>query len=101
MVRLRPAHPQVHRTTRPRRQSAALLAPYPCSYADPPLYPLSPLVAGLLARRRGALEESKPAWKVNSGPKHAPELNPSETLEAAAVFHPVSPSWTPRDVEPS
>ena len=50
---------------------------------------LSPLVAGLLARRQGPLEDGKP--RAVSGRRTGPELNPSETLEAAAVFHPVSP----------
>ena len=50
---------------------------------------LSPLVAGLLARRQGPLEDGKPS--AASGRRTGPELNPSETLEAAAVFHPVSP----------
>ena len=44
---------------------------------------LSPLMAGLLAQRQGPLAKS------------APKLNPSETLEAAAVFHPVSPGGSP------
>ena len=50
---------------------------------------LSPLVASLLARRQGPLEDGKP--RAASGRRTGPELNPSETLEAAAVFHPVSP----------
>ena len=50
---------------------------------------LSPLVAGLLARRQGPLEDGKP--RAASGQRTGPELNPSETLEAAAVFHPVRP----------
>ena len=57
---------------------------------------LSPLVAGLLARRQGPLEDGKP--RAVSGRRTGPELNPSETLEAAAVFHPVSPPHPLRKV---
>ena len=54
---------------------------------------MSPLVAFMLARRQGPLDVGRLKTAVSGRRRIAPatELNPSETLEAAAVFHPVCP----------